>query len=52
MPATLGAKPSDALVDEYHAKYVAALAKLYDAHAPPTIGGAAGERRALKIAAP
>ena len=31
-PAILGAKPDDKLVDEYHAKYVAALKELHDKH--------------------
>ena len=31
-PSEPGARPSDALVEEYHAKYVAALRELYDAH--------------------
>lgn len=32
MPKVKGLKPSDALVDEYHAKYVAALKELHDEH--------------------
>mmetsp|Transcript_30617 Transcript_30617/g.46694 ORF Transcript_30617/g.46694 Transcript_30617/m.46694 type:complete len:394 (-) Transcript_30617:357-1538(-) len=31
-PKVKGAKPDDALVDEYHAKYIAALKELHDKH--------------------
>ena len=44
-----GEKPSDALVDEYHAKYMAALTELYNAHAPKSD---AGEKRTLFITKP
>ena len=49
-PETLGAKPSDALVDEYHKKYIAALTALYDAHAPLAADGKT--KKMLQIARP
>jgi len=45
-PPSRGAKPSDALVDVYHAKYIAALVELYNTHAPT---GEDGKPRELKI---
>jgi len=58
-PDVLGGKPSGALVDEYHSKYMAALTELYKAHAPPLAvagdgvgGGVGGKKRQLYITKP
>jgi len=50
-PATKGEKPRDALVDEYHAKYVSALKALHAKHAPVDVVDGKEVKRKLQVIA-